>query len=25
MGCYKFDTPGLEVGVDSRRRFPEHP
>jgi hypothetical protein len=25
MGCYKFDTLGLEVGVDGRRRFPEHP
>jgi hypothetical protein len=25
MGCYTFDTPGLEVGVDGRRRFPEHP
>jgi hypothetical protein len=25
MGCYQFDTPGLEVGVDGRRRFPEPP
>jgi hypothetical protein len=23
LGCYEFDGPGLDVGVDSRRRFPE--
>jgi hypothetical protein len=25
MGCYESDTPGLDVGVDCRRHFPEHP
>jgi hypothetical protein len=24
IGCYEFDQPGLQVGVDGRRQFPEN-